>query len=145
MWCASEIECLQNTFSKLSPVNIYTNIIMQIKRSMHNIEIIQRTRQPNSCGSPRPPTCFLLLLMGEELQFHGTTTSMVDSPCLKSLRRETLATWSCLCLGPLWQLIKKHLQSFGHMTNFGFNQHFNTWIGINHHNFYKICYVQVKY
>ena len=106
MWCASKIECLQNTFSKLSPVNIYTKIIMQRKRSMHNIEIIQRTRQPNSCGSPRPPTCFLLLLMGEELQFHGTTTSMVDSPCLKSLRKETLATWSCLCLGLLWQLIK---------------------------------------
>ena len=106
MWCDFEIECLQNTFSKLSPVNIYTNIIMQRKRSMHNIEIIQRTRQPDSRGSPRPPTCFLLLLMGEELQFHGTTTSMVDSPCLKSLHRETLATWSCLCLGPLWQLIK---------------------------------------
>ena len=106
MWWDFEIECLQNTFSKLSPVNIYTNIIMKRKRSMHNIEIIQRTRQPNSCGSPRPPTCFLLLLMGEELQFHGTTTSMVDSPCLKSLCRETHATWSGLCLGPLWKLIK---------------------------------------
>lgn len=39
---------------KLSPVNIYTNIIVQRKRSMHNIEIIQRTRQPDSRGSPRP-------------------------------------------------------------------------------------------